>query len=250
MGRSANFADDLLLEAVIKYSEVVKTKIKASELARWARNNVEGLEEVRDYHFTRPIKNPKTGKTEKKLCTQRIEELNVARDIRQRENTNVLLSSVNMDKFFGMDVRSQRKAVLETREIVSEYKRTNAYLRRQNDYLNSLIKEINEKMNSYAADIKDIKKKQKFLDKKVADVRRNISDERIRTQLEEMGIYDGDFDLVKYNEALREDADKLFNIEKVIKQYQRSLTPDDDVDDEESVTTSVKNDLIDDLLDF
>ena len=250
MGRTAKFTDDLLLEAVIKYSEAVKTKIKATELARWARKNITGLEEVKDYHFTRPVKNPKNGKLEKKLCTLRIEELNVARDTRQRENTIVLLSSVNMDRFFDMDVRSQRKAIQETREIVSDYKSTNIYLRKQNDFLKSLITEINERMNSYAAEIKNIKKKQSVLDKKVATVRRNISDERIRNQLEEIGIIDGDFDLVKYNKSLREDVDKMFNIEEAIKHYRRTLNEDDDADEEESVNTSIKDDLIDDLLDF
>ena len=250
MGRTAKFTDDLLLEAVIKYSEAVKTQIKASELARWARNNITGLEEVKDYHFTRPIKNPVTGKLEKKLCTQRIEELNVARDTRQREITNVLLSSVNMDRFFEMDVRNQRKAVQETREIVSEYKSANIYLRRQNDYLKSLISVINEKMDSYATDIKEIKKRQNTLDKKVAEIRRNISDERIRNQLEEMGIIDGDFDLVKYNELLREDVDKIFNIEEAIKQYQKNLNIDEDTDDEKPENISIKDNLIDDLLDF
>ena len=250
MGRTAKFKDDLLLEAVIKYSEVVKTRIKASELARWARNNIVGLEEVKDYHFTRMVNNPDTGKLEKKLCTQRIEELNVARDTRQRENMNVLLSSVNMDRFFELDERGQRKTIQETREIVSEHKRANVYLRKQNDYLKSLLAEMNEKMESYAAEIKDIKRKQKVLDKKVVDVRRNINNERIRNQLEEIGIVDGDFDLVKYNESLREDVDKMFNIEEAIKLYQRNLNVDENTDDEPPENTLKKDNLIDDLLDF
>ena len=250
MGRTAKFKEDLLLEAVIKYSEVVKTRIKASELARWARNNIVGLENVKDYHFTRMVKNPDTGKLEKKLCTQRIEELNVARDTRQRENMNVLLSSVNMDRFFEMDARSQRKAIQETREIVSEYKRANVYLRKQNDYLKSLIAEMNEKTKLYAAEIKDIKRKQTLLDKKVADVRRNINNERLRNQLEGIGIIDGDFDLVKYNESLREGIEKIFNIEEAIKLYQRNLNVDENTDDEPPQNTLKKDSLIDDLLDF
>lgn len=250
MGRTAKFKDDLLLEAVIKYSEVVKTRIKASELAQWARNNIVGLEEVKDYHFTRMVKNPDTGKLEKKLCTQRIEELNVARDTRQRENMNVLLSSVNMDRFFELDERGQRKTIQETREIVSEHKRANVYLRKQNDYLKSLLAEMNEKMESYAAEIKDIKRKQKLLDKKVVDVRRNINNERIRNQLEEIGIVDGDFDLVKYNESLREDVDRIFNIEEAIKLYQRNLNVDENTDDEPPENTLKEDSLIDDLLDF
>lgn len=247
MGRTAKFSDDLLLDAVTKYSESVKTKIKATELAQWARNNIKGLEDVHDYHFTRPIKNPVTGKTEKRLCTQRIEELNVARDIRQRENTNVLLSSVNMDRFFELDERSQRKAIQETRDIVSDYKHTNNYLRQQNDYLKSFVNTINDKMESYAINIRDIKKKQTKLDKKVADVRRNIEDEQIRLQLEEIGISDGEFDLVKYNESLREGVAELFNFEAAIRQYQRNQNIENEEDIEE---TQPKESFIDDLTDF
>lgn len=256
MARTAKFTDDLLLEAVIKYSETVRTKIKATELAQWARNNIVGLEEVKDYHFTRPFKDPVSGKLEKKLCTQRIDELNAARDTRQRENTNVLLSAVNMDRFFDMDSRSQRKSIQETREIVSEYRKTNIYLRKQNDYFKSLIAEINKKIELYEADIKTVKKRQSSLDKKVNDIRRNISDERIRQQLEEIGITDGDFDLVRYNESLKESEDEIFNIEAAIKLYQKQLNQDTDEaaiqdDNEEKITeTPTENNRIDDLLDF
>ena len=249
MGRTAKFSEDLLLEAVIKYSEAVKTKIKASELARWAKNNIKGLEEVKDYHFTRPVKNLTTGKLEKRLCTQRIEELNVARDTRQRENVNVLLSSVNPDRFFELDERSQRKAIQETREILSEYKRSNIYLRKQNDFFKVSITEIGKKMDLYVNEIKDLKKKQNLLDKKLSDVRRNINDEQLKKKLEEMGITDGEFDLVKYNESLREDVENIFNIEKEIKQYQRNLDIEE-TDEEVPKDTSLKENMIDKLTDF
>lgn len=56
MAKTQKYSEDQLLEAVVKFSEIEKKKIKATELARWCRDNIEGLEEVRDYHFTRPIK--------------------------------------------------------------------------------------------------------------------------------------------------------------------------------------------------
>ena len=55
MAKTQKYSEDQLLEAVVKFSEIEKKKIKATELARWCRDNIEGLEEVRDYHFTRPI---------------------------------------------------------------------------------------------------------------------------------------------------------------------------------------------------
>ena len=255
MARTAKFSDDLLLEAVVKYSEIVRTKIKATELAQWAKINIIGLEDVKDYHFTRPIKDPTTGKLVKKLCTQRIDELNRARDIKQRENTNVLLSSINMDRFFDMDARSQRKTIQEAREIVSEYKRSNIYLRKQNDYYKSLTEETNKRIEQYEVYVKQIMKRQNDLDKKVNDIRRNINDERIKLQLEEMGVIDFDFDLVRYNESLKESEKDIFNIEETIKQYQKQLNQDtdeaDDQDDEEKKTDiQTKGNMIDDLLDF
>lgn len=64
MAKTQKYSEDRLLEAVVKFAEIEKRKIKATELARWCRSNMEGLEEVRDYHFTRPIKEKdiKTGK--------------------------------------------------------------------------------------------------------------------------------------------------------------------------------------------
>ena len=56
MAKTQKYSEDRLLEAVIKFAEIEKRKIKATELAKWCRGNMEGLEEVRDYHFTRPIK--------------------------------------------------------------------------------------------------------------------------------------------------------------------------------------------------
>lgn len=85
MARTQKFPEDLLLEAVVKYAEVEKGKIKATELAAWAALNIKGLEGVRDYHFMRPVRNKdsKTGKQTagKKNCTLRMEEINRARSL-------------------------------------------------------------------------------------------------------------------------------------------------------------------------
>lgn len=250
MGRTAKFSENLLLDAVTQYSDVCKTKIKATELAQWARNNIKGLEDVRDYHFTRPVKNLKTGNMEKRLCTQRIEELNVARDIRRRENTNLLLSPVNIDKFYELDERSQRKLIAEMRDIVSEYKRTNKYLRQQNNYMKSLVNVVNEKLESYELITKKILRKQTDFDTKASYVKRNLENEQLRKKLEETGRSDGDFDLVKYNESLKEDIDEMLNLEKVIRKYQKNLNKDELEQDKEISEMQLKTNYIDDLTDF
>ena len=46
MARTQKFPEDLLLEAVVKYAEVEKGKIKATELAAWAALNIKGLAQV------------------------------------------------------------------------------------------------------------------------------------------------------------------------------------------------------------
>lgn len=248
MGRTAKFTDELLLKAVIEYSGVIKTTIKASELARWSRKNISGLEDVKDYHFTRKVKNPISGKIEKKLCTKRIEELNVARDTRKRENKNILLSSVNIDKFFELDLRNQRKVIIEAREIVSEYKRTNINLQKQNEIIKNQNSELSKVLEMHVSDIKDIKKKQKLLNQIVNKIRKNIDDDQIKMQLEQDGIIDGKFDILKHNESLNEDINSMFNIDKAIQQYENNNNLDNDTNDDESKNSN--DNLINDLLDF
>ena len=103
MGKKQKYKDDQLLEAVIKYSEIYKKKIKATELAEWCRENIEGLEEVKYYHFMRPInvRDEKSGKMKQqsKLCTKKIEEINKARSLVAGVKTNLLLQSSNIDTF-------------------------------------------------------------------------------------------------------------------------------------------------------
>ena len=250
MGKSAKFKEDLLLDAVIQYSGVVKTSIVATELAKWARNNIEGLADVQAYHFTRPVKNPKTGKLEKKLCAQRIEELNVARDIRRRENTNVLLSSANIERFYELDARTQRRTIGEMRDIVSEYIRTNNCLRKQNDYIKSHVNAINEKMDTYELLLKAIKKKQTHLENRVAYVLRKVEDEQVRLQLEKMGIKDGEFDLVKYTSSLEQDISELFHIDEAIRKYQKEMTKIEINDDEEQEVLLPNENYSSELTDF
>ena len=79
MARTQKFPEDLLLEAVVKYAEVEKGKIKATELAAWAASNIKGLEGVRDYHFMRPVRNKdsKHGKCQKKYSPEGIHDRSV-----------------------------------------------------------------------------------------------------------------------------------------------------------------------------
>lgn len=146
MAKTQKYSEDKLLEAVVKFSEIEKKKIKATELAKWCRNNVEGLEEVRDYHFTRPIKSKdeKSGKIieRPKLCTLKIEEINNSRSLTASINTNLLLRASNIDTFIEQPDLVKRKMIVETRETVDKLLIRNGNLTRENEALKSENKSI------------------------------------------------------------------------------------------------------------
>lgn len=54
MAKKQKIDNDLLLEAVVKYANICKGKIKYKELAEWSMANIPGLEEVKDYMFPGP----------------------------------------------------------------------------------------------------------------------------------------------------------------------------------------------------
>ena len=53
MGKTQKYTDDQLLEAVIRYAEHYKGKIMLSKLAEWTAKNMEGMEEIKSYMFSR-----------------------------------------------------------------------------------------------------------------------------------------------------------------------------------------------------
>lgn len=113
MAKTQKYSEDKLLEAVVKFSEIEKKKIKATELAKWCRDNIEGLEEVRDYHFTRSVKekDERTGKMVErpKRCTLKIEEINKSRSLIVSINKNLLLQASNIDIFMEQPDSAKEK---------------------------------------------------------------------------------------------------------------------------------------------
>lgn len=226
MGRMAKrqkYADDLLLEAVIKFSEIEKGKIKATELARWARENMLGLEEVKDYHFTRAVKekNDKTGKMEEKpkLCTLKIEEINKARTVTKSINSNMLLRSSNIDTFMEQPDTAKRKMVVQAREIVDKLVLQNGNLKRENEALKSQNKKLVSEIDYVKEQISAVEIAQRKLIKQVNYIMR-ITDETARKQmLSEMGIKDGSIDLDQYNDSLEQNIHEVMNLNKVLRKY-------------------------------
>lgn len=221
MAKTQKYSEDQLLEAVIKYSEVEKQKIKATELAKWCRENIEGLEEVRDYHFTRSIKvkNEKTGKVEEKtkICTVRINEINKSRSIVSGVKTNILLNSSNIDTFISQPLSVQKKIIVETRETVDKLMMKNNNLVRESEVYRNENKFLREKTTLLEEKIKGITKTHAKLNQYISYIMKSIGDTEQRKILSKMGIEDNSINLNTYMKSLQQEINEVMNINEVLK---------------------------------
>ena len=233
MGKKQSYSEDLLTDAVIRYAEVFAGKIEYTKLAAWASVNIDGLQGVRGYHFSRSIveKDPLTGKrrSRKKVCTERVEDYNKARSLTANISSNAILRSSNPDKFFELSRTAQRETILETKTLFNQIERRNADLLRENDQLNSINKAFEEKNKTIDETIKKLEKKIKHLERSVNYVVKSTDQENKRRILEEMGLSNGTVDGERYLESLHVDLDNVFHIEKSIAAFfeNNSLDHDD-----------------------
>lgn len=223
MAKTPKFSEDQLLEAVVRFSEIERGKIKATELAVWCRNNMEGLEEVRDYHFTRPIKktDPKSGKIIEtpKLCTQKLNEINRSRSIAQGVNSNILLKASNIEAFFQQPDSSKRKIVVETRRLFDELTNRNAVFSRENNALRAENKSLKEDLAELKEKISLFEKAQNKLVKQVSYLMKAVDEEKRKEILAQMGIADESVDLDEYVKSLTLDLHKVMNINAALNQF-------------------------------
>ena len=221
MAKTQKYSEDQLLEAVIKYSKIEKKKIKATELAEWSRRNIEGLEEVRDYHFTRSIRerDANTGKIidRPKLCTLKINEINKARDITKSVDTNLLLRATNMDTFFQQSDSAQRKIVVETRKIFDEIIHRNILLARENEALKMEKEIISVQITKMTEEISVLEKEQDKLVKQVAYIMKYMDEAKRKEMLAKMGIEDEIIDLDIYMKSLEQKLNDVMDIDAVLK---------------------------------
>ena len=223
MAKTQKYSEDQLLEAVVKYSEIEKKKIKATELAKWCRDNIEGLEEVRDYHFTRPMKvrDEKTGKMveQKKLCTQKIDEINKSRSLTVSINTNLLLRASNIDAFMEQSEPAKRKMIAETRETVDRLLTHNGYLERENESLRVENKSMKSAISDITDKLESLQKEQERLIKQVSYLMK-ATDESVRKEmLGKMGVFDDSVDLDTYTKSLQQKLSEVMKINSVLKRY-------------------------------
>ena len=226
MAKVQTYTDDLLLSAVIKYAERFSRKIVFSDLAKWASANIPGLEGVQYYHFTRSvkIKDPKTGKTieKKKQCTERIEELNKARNVSYHVKKNILLQSAKIDDFLSLPSQTQRKIILDTREQMDALIGKNLYLTRSNKQLtaeNNKLREINlENSEKW----KELSARQQLLIKQVNSLITLHSETSMKEALRQIGITEEGYDLKSYTDSLSLNIEDNFSIKSALKQAEKN----------------------------
>lgn len=251
MAKTQKYSEDQLLEAVVKFSEIEKKKIKATELAKWCRSNMEGLEEVRDYHFTRPVKekDEKTGKIieRPKLCTVRIEEINKSRSLTVSINTNLLIRASNIDTFMELPVSLQRKMIVETRETVDELLTKNTNVTRENEALKAENKRLKADVLTAKDKLDSLQKTQNKLIKQVTYLMKSSDEVARKEVLSKMGIEDSSVDLDAYTKSLQQDIDTVMDISKVLrKQIAEVNTNIEKTDDsvQNANNTSLTNDVM------
>ena len=223
MAKTQKYSEDKLLEAVVKFSEIEKKKIKATELAKWCRDNIEGLEEVRDYHFTRSVKekDERTGKMVErpKRCTLKIEEINKSRSLIVSINKNLLLQASNIDIFMEQPDSAKRKMIVETRETVDKLLMRNRniirekeVLKTENQAMKAEILKISEKVDNF----------QKAQDKLIRQIKylMKATDEAARKEIvAQMGISDESVDLDTYMNSLNQELSQIVDINRILRKY-------------------------------
>lgn len=223
MAKTQKYSEDQLLEAVIKFSEIEKKKIKATELADWCRRNVKGLEEVRDYHFTRSVKgkDEKTGKMidRPKICTLKIEEINKSRSLTVSINTNLLLRASNIDTFMEQPDAAKRKMVVETRETVDKLLTRNGNITRENEALRAENKSMKSDILIMTDRIDALQKAQDKLIKQVSYLMKATDEAARKEMLSQMGIEDESVDLNIYSESLQQEISEVMDINKSLRKY-------------------------------
>lgn len=223
MGKKQKFTEDQLLSAVIKFSEVERGKIKATDLANWCRKNYPGLEEVRDYHFTRPIyeKDAKTGKNieRAKLCALKIDEINRSRRLVRNMDTNLLLRASSIDTFMEQSDLTKRKMIASTRETVDQLLSSNRDIARENEAVKVENKELKSQISGLSEKIESLQKAQAKLSKQVAYVMKIADETMQKKMLADMGIEDETIDLQKYINSLQQELNDVMNINSVLLRY-------------------------------
>jgi len=223
MARTQKYTEELLLEAVVKYAETKRGKIKATELAEWAGANISGLEGVRDYHFMRPAreKNPQTGAVtvRQKSCTARMDEINRARSLTAQISRNTLLKASTIEEFMNQPGFIQRSQIAETRETVGRLAAKNESLSRANEALRAENKSFRKGMEQLTEDIRRLQDTQGRLTKQVMYLMKAADEKSRKEALADMGLSDRSVDLDVYTRSLEQEIVSVMDLRKVLGKF-------------------------------
>lgn len=223
MARTQKYTEELLLEAVVKYAETKRGKIKATELAEWAGANISGLEGVRDYHFMRPAreKNPQTGAVtvRQKSCTARMDEINRARSLTAQISRNTLLKASTIEEFMNQPGFIQCRQIAETRETVGRLAAKNESLSRANEALRAENKSFRKGMEQLTEDIRRLQDTQGRLTKKVMYLMKAADEKSRKEALADMGLSDRSVDLDVYTRSLEQEIVSVMDLRKVLGKF-------------------------------
>ncbi len=221
MAKIPSFTDGLLTEAVVKYSKATSGKIVAEKLARWAAENIPGLENVKGYHFMRPLgqKAPLTGKTvsKKRICTLRIEELNTARMTRTRILKNPLLHSVNVEECLRMPESQLCISILDAREQMDRLMEENIRLGQRNVQLEAKNAEYKSSLENQEARLREMAEEVEGLSKSISRLIRMGDEAQRKAALESIGFKDGGTDLDAYAASLSAKIKENLSINEAIR---------------------------------
>lgn len=215
MAKTQKYSDTLLLEAVLKYSDVCTGKIKYVDLAEWASANIPGLEGVRDYHFSRQMVevDKATGrkKTVVKECTKRIEELNKARSVAAGMDLNPLLHSNRVDEFFDLPRHKQVDIILETRKQLESVMRSVCFADLERNRLQQENNLLRDSQGEMVGNLKALSDKLAEFGGALRALKQYINNDLQRKALESIGLVDGEYyDLERFYQSLCDDIEVLF----------------------------------------
>ena len=231
MAQKEKYTEEQLMDAVIKYSETIPGKIKITELAKWAADNVPGLEGIQAHNFRgkRKVINKRTGKQEQLqlLAFERIQRINEMRMGTKALRSTELLHSSDPDKFLYLPRPIQRSQILDAREYIEKLiDRDRALTKQNNDLLeeNTRLKDDNIKLQD---GLDQIQERQEMIEKKLTQMVRQMDEQRQAETLQSLGVMDDGVDLEVYVKSLRQDIGDVFSISNSIRRFKEGSTRED-----------------------
>ncbi len=220
MPNKMKYSEMQLCEAVKKYAEGHRGKIKATEVALWARENM-SMEEVQGYHFLRPkiVRTNGKKREEKRECTKLLEDINKKRTQLFATENNVILKAASIDDFFSLPMSEQRKSIVAVREHVKDMTKVNLRLQIENDVVRKERQAVEKRMENLYEQIEKVAKETAKTMRLCKYVTNRLADKSCAELCEEIGIEDGNLDLRKFEESIHDFDAVALDFRDVLRKY-------------------------------